>query len=254
MLGDTHHYDRTHLPFDDEDVADLVLREGARLLGTALTVRRRWRGVYADSPATDFVVAAPHPGVRAVSVTSGIGMTTGLGLAALGPRRAALTLFLPSTSHPLPGVPMRTLRTLGAASGALTLALALAACGEDEPTKAAADAVEVCPDGSLTLGVEPYEDPAKLIPAYQALVEGLGEELGCTIELQVSDTYVAEILAMQNGELDMGQFGPLGLRVRQPAGRRHRARGLRRRERRGRRRTRAASGSPRARRSRSSPT
>ena len=82
VLGDTHHYDRTHLPFDDEHVADLVLREGARLFGAGLTVRRRWRGVYADSPSTDFVIAAPHPGVRAVAVTSGIGMTTGLGLAA----------------------------------------------------------------------------------------------------------------------------------------------------------------------------
>ncbi|GAA3516554.1 TIGR03364 family FAD-dependent oxidoreductase [Nocardioides daeguensis] len=82
VLGDTHHYDRTHLPFDDEDVAGLVLREGARLFGAELSVRRRWRGVYADSPSTDFVIAAPHPGVRAVTVTSGIGMTTGLGLAA----------------------------------------------------------------------------------------------------------------------------------------------------------------------------
>lgn len=81
VLGDTHHYDRTHLPFDDEHVADLVLREGARLLGAPLTVRRRWRGVYADSPRTDFLVDEPFPGIRVVSVTSGIGMTTALGLA-----------------------------------------------------------------------------------------------------------------------------------------------------------------------------
>jgi FAD dependent oxidoreductase TIGR03364 len=81
VLGDTHHYDRTLQPFDDEDVADLVLREGARLLGAPLEVRRRWRGVYAHSPSTDFVTAAPHPGLRVVSVTSGIGMTTALGLA-----------------------------------------------------------------------------------------------------------------------------------------------------------------------------
>ncbi|MER7605097.1 TIGR03364 family FAD-dependent oxidoreductase [Nocardioides sp. NPDC127503] len=81
VLGDTHHYDRTHLPFDDEHVAELVLREGARLLGAPLTVRRRWRGVYADSPRTDFLVAEPFPGLRVVSVTSGIGMTTALGLA-----------------------------------------------------------------------------------------------------------------------------------------------------------------------------
>ncbi len=81
VLGDTHHYDRTHLPFDDEHVAELVLREGARLLGAPLTVRRRWPGVYADSPRTDFLIAEPFPGLRVVSVTSGIGMTTALGLA-----------------------------------------------------------------------------------------------------------------------------------------------------------------------------
>ncbi|SDJ79187.1 FAD dependent oxidoreductase TIGR03364 [Nocardioides sp. YR527] len=81
VLGDTHHYDRTHLPFDDEYVAELVLREGARLLGAPLTVRRRWRGVYADSPRTDFLDREPFPGLRVVSVTSGIGMTTALGLA-----------------------------------------------------------------------------------------------------------------------------------------------------------------------------
>jgi len=81
VLGDTHRYERTHGPFDDDGLEALLLREGARLLGGSLTVRRRWRGVYADSPQTDFLIAAPRPGVRAVAVTSGIGMTTGLGLA-----------------------------------------------------------------------------------------------------------------------------------------------------------------------------
>jgi len=81
VLGDTHHYDRTHQPFDDERVAELLLREGSRLLGAELTVRRRWRGMYAESPTTDFLIAQPHPGTGVVSVTSGIGMTTALGLA-----------------------------------------------------------------------------------------------------------------------------------------------------------------------------
>jgi glycine/D-amino acid oxidase-like deaminating enzyme len=81
ILGDTHHYDHTHQPFDDEDVAGLLLREGARLLGAPLTVRRRWRGIYAQSSATDFLIAQPCPGTRVVAVTSGIGMTTALGLA-----------------------------------------------------------------------------------------------------------------------------------------------------------------------------
>jgi FAD dependent oxidoreductase TIGR03364 len=81
VLGDTHQYARTHSPFDDEDVSELLLREGARLFGAPLTVRRRWRGVYAHSAMTDFLIAEPAPGVRVVSVTSGVGMTTALGLA-----------------------------------------------------------------------------------------------------------------------------------------------------------------------------
>jgi len=81
VLGDTHHYDRTHAPFDDESLAELLLREGARLLGAKLTVRRRWRGIYAESSATNFLIAQPHPGTRVVAVTSGIGMSTALGLA-----------------------------------------------------------------------------------------------------------------------------------------------------------------------------
>ncbi|ORM30614.1 TIGR03364 family FAD-dependent oxidoreductase [Williamsia sp. 1135] len=81
VLGDTHHNARTHTPFDDERNAELLLREGARLFGAPLRVARRWRGVYATSPLTDFLVARPAPSVRVVSVTSGIGMTTALGLA-----------------------------------------------------------------------------------------------------------------------------------------------------------------------------
>lgn len=81
VLGDTHHYATTPLPFDEEQDAQLLLREGSRLFGTELTVLRRWRGVYASSPRTDFLVEAPSPVVRLVAVTSGIGMTTALGLA-----------------------------------------------------------------------------------------------------------------------------------------------------------------------------
>ncbi|WP_235833620.1 TIGR03364 family FAD-dependent oxidoreductase [Aeromicrobium chenweiae] len=81
VLGDTHHYATTPLPFNEEQDAQLLLREGARLFGTDLTVLRRWSGVYASSPQTDFLIEAPEPAVRLVAVTSGIGMTTALGLA-----------------------------------------------------------------------------------------------------------------------------------------------------------------------------
>ncbi|MFF3664550.1 TIGR03364 family FAD-dependent oxidoreductase [Microtetraspora malaysiensis] len=81
-LGDTHVYGRTLDPFNAEVLDEAVLAQAARLLGTGpLRVVERWRGVYAASPDRDFLVEAPLPGVRAVAVTSGVGMTTALGLA-----------------------------------------------------------------------------------------------------------------------------------------------------------------------------
>lgn len=82
VVGDTHRYAATTDPFVDEAQAELLLREATRLLGgRALTVRRRWQGVYASSASTEYLVATARPGVHAVAVTSGIGMTTALGLA-----------------------------------------------------------------------------------------------------------------------------------------------------------------------------
>ncbi|MDQ3402691.1 MAG: TIGR03364 family FAD-dependent oxidoreductase [Actinomycetota bacterium] len=82
VIGDTHAYGLTHDPFTDENTGNLILRETARLLGVdSLVVHNRWRGIYASSDKTDFLVAAPYSTVRVVSVTSGIGMTTAFGLA-----------------------------------------------------------------------------------------------------------------------------------------------------------------------------
>ncbi|MEV0612171.1 TIGR03364 family FAD-dependent oxidoreductase [Nonomuraea sp. NPDC050404] len=80
-IGDTHAYGGTFDPFRDDTLDRHVLAETARLLGAdRLVVRERWRGVYASAPEP-FLIAAPMAGVRVVSVTSGIGMTTALGLA-----------------------------------------------------------------------------------------------------------------------------------------------------------------------------
>lgn len=80
-VGDTHSYATTHDPFNAEALDEQLLTETARLLGVPrLDVRERWRGVYAAAPQP-FLVATPAPGVRVVSVTSGIGMTTAFGLA-----------------------------------------------------------------------------------------------------------------------------------------------------------------------------
>ena len=81
-IGDTHAYARTPSPFRDERLDELVLAETARLIGVDhLVVRERWQGVYAHAPGREFLVDEPAPGVHAVAVTSGIGMTTALGLA-----------------------------------------------------------------------------------------------------------------------------------------------------------------------------
>ncbi|WP_345752344.1 TIGR03364 family FAD-dependent oxidoreductase [Microbacterium rhizophilus] len=80
LVGDTHHRDVTVAPFQDEAAFDLLGRLARELFGRGLRIRQRWQGVYASAPQ-DFLRAAPLDGVRVVSVTTGIGMTTGLGLA-----------------------------------------------------------------------------------------------------------------------------------------------------------------------------
>ena len=90
---------------------------------------------------------------------------------------------------------------------AATLALtALTACGTTDSASA-----NGCPnDGTVRFGVEPYEAPDKLKPAYEVLAGALSAKLGCEVELQIVDDYAAEVLAMRNGKLDVAQFGPLG--------------------------------------------
>ncbi|ANZ42667.1 phosphonate ABC transporter substrate-binding protein [Lentzea guizhouensis] len=91
--------------------------------------------------------------------------------------------------------------------GALLAAtLALTACGGTDSA-----AANGCPgDGKVRFGVEPYEAPDKLKPAYEVLAKALSAKLGCEVELQIVDDYAAEVLAMRNGKLDVAQFGPLG--------------------------------------------
>ncbi|NJP88896.1 phosphate/phosphite/phosphonate ABC transporter substrate-binding protein [Nonomuraea sp. FMUSA5-5] len=86
-------------------------------------------------------------------------------------------------------------------------ALLLTGCGGGEATTAASS---TCPNGKIRFGVEPYEDPAKLKPAYETLAAALQKTLNCPVELKVVEDYSAEVLAMRNGRLEMAQFGPLG--------------------------------------------
>lgn len=80
LVGDSHHKAVTPSPFQDETTADLLLGETSQLFGAPVRVLERWQGVYASAP-TEFLVEEPEPGVVALAATTGIGMTTGLGLA-----------------------------------------------------------------------------------------------------------------------------------------------------------------------------
>jgi phosphonate transport system substrate-binding protein len=100
---------------------------------------------------------------------------------------------------------------------AAAVALGASACSSSKDTKTAAGATasgaaaaDTCPNGSIRMGVEPYEDAAKLIPLYNKVASALGAKLHCEVKVTIADSYVAEILAMKNGQLEIGEFGPLG--------------------------------------------
>ncbi|MCX3063075.1 TIGR03364 family FAD-dependent oxidoreductase [Streptomyces beihaiensis] len=83
LAGDSHAYGVTETPFQDEATSRLLLREVARVLGVPeVRVTQRWQGVYASSTRGPLLLRDVAPGVRALSVTSGIGMTLSFGLAA----------------------------------------------------------------------------------------------------------------------------------------------------------------------------
>ncbi|WP_026422877.1 phosphate/phosphite/phosphonate ABC transporter substrate-binding protein [Actinokineospora inagensis] len=89
-------------------------------------------------------------------------------------------------------------------------ALALTACGSGGTSTTADSGAKACPNGEVRFGIEPYEDPAKLTPAYQVLTGALQRGLNCSVKLQIVQDYSAEVLAMQNGKLELAEFGPLG--------------------------------------------
>ncbi len=100
---------------------------------------------------------------------------------------------------------MRLTRALAASAAIVMTAVTAVGCSSD----ASADS-PTCPNGKIAFGIEPFEDPTKLKPAYQVLADALEKKLDCPVELNVLEDYSAEVLAMQNGKLDLGQFGPLG--------------------------------------------
>lgn len=81
IVGDTHRLGDAQAPFQPERAFEMLLDLARRLFGVPqLRVLERWQGVYAKAPMP-FLAAEPLPGVQLASVTTGIGMTTGLGFA-----------------------------------------------------------------------------------------------------------------------------------------------------------------------------
>ncbi|TBN57901.1 TIGR03364 family FAD-dependent oxidoreductase [Glaciihabitans arcticus] len=81
IIGDTHARGVSVVPFQPEGAAELLLAEAQSLFGIpAPTVIERWQGVYASGP-DEFLRVEAEPGILVLAATTGIGMTTGLGLA-----------------------------------------------------------------------------------------------------------------------------------------------------------------------------
>ena len=82
VVGDSHHYGAAMQPFASDEVDALILRHLRETLHLSeATVVERWVGTYPSSSAVPCIVHAPSDSVRAVTVTSGSGASTALGLA-----------------------------------------------------------------------------------------------------------------------------------------------------------------------------
>ncbi|WP_407357759.1 TIGR03364 family FAD-dependent oxidoreductase [Microbacterium sp. LTA6] len=81
IVGDSHVAAVAPSPFQPEAAFAAFLTEAEELFEMpAPRVLERWQGVYAKGPG-EFVIESDVPGVLVLAATSGIGMTTGLGLA-----------------------------------------------------------------------------------------------------------------------------------------------------------------------------
>ncbi len=100
-------------------------------------------------------------------------------------------------------------------------ALAVAGCGSSSSSSSKTSsatssasgtkvAAVTCPHDPVRFAVEPYDTGPALEKAYTSLTSDLSTALGCKVQLIISNSYVAEIEAMRAGQLEMGEFGPLG--------------------------------------------
>jgi phosphonate transport system substrate-binding protein len=95
----------------------------------------------------------------------------------------------------------RLLRNCAVAGAAISMiALGQAARAADCPGEG----------GVVRFGVEPYDTAPKLVPIYDHIGKLIADKLGCEVKVYVTTNYNAEIEAMRNKKLEIGEFGPLG--------------------------------------------
>jgi phosphonate transport system substrate-binding protein len=104
---------------------------------------------------------------------------------------------------------MRSRRAAAALGVSALFAIALVAVIASS-AGAAPRTTNICPNGSVNFGVEPYDAGAKFTAAYQSLTTTLSKTLNCPVNLIITDNYTNEIEAMKAGKIDVGEFGPLG--------------------------------------------
>lgn len=81
-LGDSHEYSLAVNIFDDPAINRLILDYAKTYLRVpTLEIAEQWHGVYAKHPDQPYFCLSPLPGVRLVTVTTGIGMTMSFGIA-----------------------------------------------------------------------------------------------------------------------------------------------------------------------------
>jgi FAD dependent oxidoreductase TIGR03364 len=98
LIGDTHIREVTAAPFQSEQGFDILLDQTRKLFGVSdIDITERWQGVYCSAPGQEFLIEEPVERTHVVTVTTGIGMTTSMGLAASSVERALAATSVPAT-------------------------------------------------------------------------------------------------------------------------------------------------------------
>ena len=89
IIGDSHDYQQDPIPFNSEEVDQLLIELAQHTLNTKVKVKERWQGIYGSRGKEPISVLQAHPKVTAVLMRTGLGMSVG---PALGERTIAALL------------------------------------------------------------------------------------------------------------------------------------------------------------------